>query len=306
MSRIGSSFFMSTSQLLNGLYYALWLGQPALQLSVAAVLRRRKLDKEFRFFFWYLIFQGTTNLLMFALMSHYREYFYAYWFVQAPVSTLLELAIIYEIFGQLFRPYPHLRDFAGVLFRWAGSVLVLVAVLLALNASGSEAPVVVGVLWAGRSARLVQCGLVFFLLWFCSYLGITRRHYLFGVALGFGTIASTELAALAARTMTGYIGDRGFNVAVLAAADFAAVIWLIYLRARAPAAKQPAQIAVSGQSWDQGVAALLYPEAEPGLLASIDKMVEKAMVHAKDARTTSSPDAPAVTPPPVPPPRTSH
>ncbi len=296
---------MTASQLVNGLYYALWIGQPALQLGVAAVLRRRKLHKEFPFFFWYLLFQGATNLLMLALMSHYRAYFYVYWFVQAPVSTLLEFAIIYEVFGKLFRSYPHLQGFARVLFRWAGSVLLLVAVLLAMNAPGNEGPIVVATLWAERSARLVQCGLVFFLLWFCSYLGITRRHYLFGVALGFGTIASTELAAVAARMMTGYIGDRGFNLALLAATDFAAIVWLIYLLSPAPAARAIPQLGASGQSLDQGVAALLYPQAEPGLLGRIDKMVEDAFAHSREAKTPP-PEVPAARPAPIHPPRTSH
>ena len=95
--------FMPSSQLLNGGYYALWLGQPSLQFGVAVLLRRRKLDGEFRFFFGYLIFQGTANVLLFALLAHYRAYFYTYWTLTV-FSTMLEFGIIYEIFGQLFRP----------------------------------------------------------------------------------------------------------------------------------------------------------------------------------------------------------
>ena len=296
---------MSSSQFLRGFYYALWVGQPVLQFSVAALLRRRKLEREFPFFFKYLIFQGVANVLLFAFLNHYRAYFYTYWTLTA-ISTVLEFGIIYEIFGQLFRPYPHLGDFARVLFRWAGSLLLLVAVLLALTASATEDPIVVGALWAERSVRLVQCGLVFFLLWFCSYLGITRRHYLFGVALGFGTIASTELAAVATRMVTGYIDDRGFNIALLAAADFAAIVWSIYLVSPAPAVKPAPVLAPPGQKWEAGVAELLYPHPEPGLLTRIDKMVEDAFAHSRPGTEVRPPEAPAAPQAPIPPPRPSH
>ncbi len=294
---------MDTSHLFTGLYYTLWVGQPIFQIGVAVVLLQRRLHKEFPFFFKYLILQGATNLLLFAFafLTHYRAYFYTYWTLSA-VSTVLEFGIIYEIFGQLFRPYPYLRDFARVVIRWAGSLLLLIAILLALTASAREEPILVAVLWAERSIRLVQCGLVFFLLWFCSYLGITRRHYLFGIALGFGTIASTELGGIAARMMTGYIGDRGLNVVLLAAADFAAIVWLIYLLSRAPVPKDAEAPVLSGQKWDQGVAELLYPQAEPGLLARIDRMVEDAFAHSREAKTIAAEaaaQAPATIPPPT-------
>jgi hypothetical protein len=285
---------MSSSQFLNGVYYALWLGQPALQFAVAVLLRRRKLDGEFRFFFRYLIFQGFANLLLFALLAHYRAYFFTYWTLTV-FSTVLEFGIIYEIFGQLFRPYPYLRDFARVLLRWIGSLLVLVAVLFALSASPQEEAVVVAVLWAERSVRLVQCGLLFFLLWFCSYLGITRRHYLFGVALGFGTLAAVDLVTVATRMVTGYIGDKTFNVILMGTADWAVVIWLAYFLSRVPVIKHEAA-AISGQKWDQGVAELLYPQAEASLLTRIDKMVEDAFVQSR-RKELSSPDTPALQPP---------
>jgi len=287
---------MPSSRVLTGLYYVLWLAAPLLQLGVAVVLRRRKLDKEFPFFFKYLIFQTATNLLLFVLSFNYRAYFYAYWSFQT-VTTALEFAIIYEIFGQLFRPYPYLRDFARVLLRWIGSLLLLVAVLFAVSASPQETPVVVAVLWAERSIRLVQCGLLFFLLWFCSYLGITRRHYLFGVALGFGTLASADLVTIATRMVTGYIGDTAFNLILMSAADWAVAIWLFYFLSRAPASLLRQATVVSGQKWDYGVAELLYPQTEPGLLSRIDKMVENAF--AQSQHKVKSPESPPALQPPT-------
>jgi hypothetical protein len=289
---------MVSSPYLTVLFYALWAATPALLICVAVVLRRRRLDKEFPFFFKYLIFQVVTNVVLFALRNHYRPYFYSYYLFQA-IGTVLEFGIIYEIFGQLFRPYPYLRDFARVLLKWAGSLLLLIAVLFALTASPNEAPILVATLWAVRTVRLVQCGLVFFLLWFCPYLGITRRHYLFGVALGFGTLAASDLVGVATRMWTGYIAAKVLSLVVMAGSDWAATIWLIYFLARAPIKKAASEAVASGQLWEHGVADLLYPQAEPGLLARIDRLVEDAFAHQRDAKVASS-DAPRPLQPPTP------
>ena len=49
------------------------------------------------------------------------------------------------------------------------------------------------ILLADRSVRLMQCGLVFFLLLFSEYLGISRRSLLFGISLGFGFFAAVNM-----------------------------------------------------------------------------------------------------------------
>ena len=39
----------------------------------------------------------------------------------------------------------------------------------------------------------MQCGLVFFMLLFSEYLGISRRSFLFGTSLGFGLFAAINM-----------------------------------------------------------------------------------------------------------------
>ena len=289
-----------SSHLFTGLSYALWVAAPALQIWVAVVLRRRRLDKEFPFFFKYLIFQVATNLALLALHSHYKPYFYAYWSFQA-LNTILEFAIIYEIFGHLFRPYPYLRDFARVLLRWAGSLLLVIAMLFALTSAAHEAPVIMAVMKVQQSVNLVQCGLLFFLLWFCPYLGITRRHYLFGVALGFGVIASAELASFATRMFTGAVANEVFNLLLMSASNWAVAIWLVYFVSRAPVSQPQVEAAPTGNIWEHGVADLLYPhpDPEPGLLARIDRLVEDAFAQQRAGKLAAQ-EAPRPLQPPTP------
>ena len=290
---------MPASRLFTALSYVLWIAAPVLQVCVAVVLRRRKLDKEFPFFFKYLIFQVATNIVLLALIHHYRLYFYVYWPLRA-ISTILEFAIIYEIFGQLFRPYPYLRDFARVLLRWAGSLLVVIALLFALTSSANEVPVITAVMKAQESVNLVQCGLLFFLLWFCPYLAITRRHYLFGVALGFGVIASAELASFATRMFTGAVANQMFNLLLMSASDWAVAIWLVYFVSRAPASRPQTEMAAAAPVWEQGVSDLLYPhpDPEPSLLTRIDRLVEDAFAQQRAAKIAKEAQGPLHPPTP--------
>ena len=93
-----------------------------------------------------------------------------YWSTTA-VSVGLGFKIIHEIFLDIFRPYHTLKDLGSVLFKWAGLVMVLVAGVAAASSPASESgPLVQAVLTLQRSVRVVQCGLVFFLLVFSRYL----------------------------------------------------------------------------------------------------------------------------------------
>jgi hypothetical protein len=99
------------------------------------------------------------------------------------------------MFKHAFRPSEVLRDFSAILFRWSLVVLVLAGGMWAINTSHSDQQDFINslILLADRSVCLMQCGLVFFLLLSIEYLGISRRHLLFGIALGFGLFTSVNI-----------------------------------------------------------------------------------------------------------------
>ena len=103
--------------------------------------------------------------------------------------------MLQEIFKDAFRPYEALRDLSVILFRWSALVVLLVGVMWAINGNhkSDNGAIVDAILLAERSVRLMQCGLVFFLLLFSEYLGISRRSPLFGISLGFGLFAAVNM-----------------------------------------------------------------------------------------------------------------
>ena len=178
---------------------ALWMTHPVLELSLAGVLFWRRLHRTFPVFFAYVVFQFVNFALLFPIYRYHngRPYFYAYW-ISAAISLAIGFKVIHEIFLDVLRPYPNLNDLGTLLFKWAGLVMLLVAIVVtAASQPGSDTVLGQAVIIGQRCMRFIQCGLILFLLFFSRHLGVSRRQYSFGIALGFGSFAAVELVVFA-------------------------------------------------------------------------------------------------------------
>src|SRR6201987_963829 len=180
----------------NFAYNALWFAHPTLQAFLVGIMLWRRVHRTFPIFFGYIVFQILVFAITFPLHSprFYAIFFYLYWATTA-VSVVLGFRVIHEIFLDVFRPYHTLRDLGSVLFKWAGLVMLMVAGVVAASTRADAGDLMVNaILTAQRSVRVVQCGLVLFLIVFARYLGVNRQQKSFGVALGFGGFAIVELS----------------------------------------------------------------------------------------------------------------
>ncbi len=276
---------MSASQIVG---LSLWCAQPVVQSAVAITLWRRKLHEHFPYFFAYLITQIVIFAIEFPLQSHYNWYFYVFW-CSAAVNAALGFKIIHEIFVDVFRQYHTLRDLGTVVFRWAGAVMLLVAIVVALSTSFDLDPLAQAVTSLQRSVRLVQFGLVLFLLLFSRFLGMSRRQLSFGIALGFGLFAGIELLLLALHS--GHLlHDNGFNVANMAAYNFAICTWFSYSLSR-DAIRRPVTNSLQTQRWEQGLSDRQHPllSDSPGsLIPMFESMVERAITRSSNVNDLSA------------------
>src|SRR5579864_7066124 len=187
------------SPIANFAYNALWFAHPTLQASLVGIMLWRKLHRTFPIFFVYVVFQIVVFAITFPLQSprFYAIFFYLYWATTA-VSVVLGFRVIHEIFLDVFRPFHTLRDLGTVLFKWAGLVMLLVAGVVSVSSSSSQMlPWMQAIVTTQRCVRIIQVGMVLFLLFFSRYLGVSRRQHSFGLALGFGAFAMIELALIA-------------------------------------------------------------------------------------------------------------
>jgi len=274
----------------------LWCAHPILQSVVGVVLWRRGLHKRLPVFFAYILSQIGIFAVTFPVRQagNYAWFFWVFWLGEA-ASAILGFKVIHEIFLDVFRPYQQLKDLGTVIFKWAFVVMLLVSVVLAFSISSESDPFVHAVLTLQRSVRLVQVGLVLFLLLFSRYLGVSRRQLSFGIALGFGFFAGMELLLLAF-LLGGYLKTKEvFNLANMVAYNLSIVIWIGYSLARSEA-RQGAANPLQTQRWERGLADVQHPLPADSLIPMFESMVERAISRSSSLDEGPGDERPAEAP----------
>ena len=268
--------------------YVLWVAGPLMQLGVLVAMYRRGLHRDFPYFFNYTVLQVLSEPILFTIQRHsYTVYYWSYW-VSVALSALVSFAVLQEIFKDAFRPYEALRDMSVILFRWSALVVVLVAGMWAVTSAHSIQPdAVTSFVLLGQSGiRLMQCGLVFFLILFSEYLGISRRHVLFGIALGFGLFASISMLVAVAMAHGTFVHATLMREINNAAYDLAALIWLAYT-ALAPA-RSTALAAIRSPEWNSALEDARVPAGADSLLDSMDRTVERLLYPREEVKASLS------------------
>jgi len=264
---------------------ALWTAHPVLELGLAGLMFWRKLHRAFPIFFGYVVFQVVNFAIVFPVYRYgsTQAYFYIYW-ISAAISLALGFKVIHEIFLDVFRPYHTLKDLGTVLFKWAALVMLMVAlVVTAASQGGSESPFTQAVIIGQRCVRVIQCGLILFLLVFSKYLGVSWRQHSFGIALGFGSFASVELIVLAMFS-GGLIQPPTLNLINTAAYGLTILTWIAYTAAKGTA-REAASIQFTSQRWDQSLGDLRRPTGEDSLIPMFEGMVDRAFSRSPQGST---------------------
>jgi hypothetical protein len=273
------------SEKIKILYYALWFAQPVFQTAIGIAMFRRGQHRAFKFFFAYIVTQIMSFAVVFSTFKYYfPATFYVSW-ISTAVSVALGFLVIHEAFLDVFRPFHTLRDLGTVLFKWAGLVMLLVAGVVSVSTSSSEtAAWVQAIITAQRCLRIIQVGMVLFLLFFARYLGVSRRQHSFGIALGFGTFAIVELGLIASWAGD-HMGTMAVNLINMSAYDATLAIWIVYTLAKSPA-RDAASTLLRPQRWEQSLSDIHHPSAGDSLIPMFEGMVDRAL-----SRTQGSPAA---------------
>lgn len=266
----------------QSVYTMLWIAHPILQLAVGGVMFWRKLYKTFPVFLIYLLSQVVTFMIVFPAYTwgSYGEFFYSYW-ICSSISLGIGFKIIHEIFLDVFRPYHTLKDLGSVLFRWGALVMLLVAIVVAASTPASDqGPMVQSVLTVQRCVRVIQVGLVMFLLVFSRYLGVSWKQHSFGIALGFGTFACVEMMVVALHTAD-YVGLMAAGLANTAGYDFCILIWLSYVLLK-KTARVPTSNLLTTQRWEQSLTEIHSTASPDSLIPMFEGMVDRALSRSRE------------------------
>ena len=259
--------------------YVLWCLTPIFMSVTAAFLCRRRLQKQFPYFFNYVIFQILSFLVEFPLRN-WPNYYYVYWPLQA-LSLVVSFAVLLEIFRDAFRPYEALRDLSVILFRWCALVVLLLGGMWAITSwrQNQIDNITNAIYLIDRSVRLMQCGLVLFMLLFNEYLGIRRRNLLFGIAVGFGFFAAVNMLVMTALSHHSYFSKSTLSRINGIAYVISTLIWLAYAALPSTVRSGAKQVAEATQKWDQALDDARNAAPVTSLLDSMDQTVERLLYH---------------------------
>ncbi len=260
-----------------------WFSQGLGLLFLSVLMLRKKLHREFPVFFAFVAAETVDCWAAMLLKSlSYKAYFVEYWLVTA-ATTIIGFAVLREVFLHIFRPYDALRNFGQMLFGWSAGVLVLIAIVITFtSAPQMSSPVLNFVLTLDRSVRLMQCGLVIFLYLFSRQLGLTERHRVFGIAVGFGIFASVHLMTVtlsalvpvASRPNMMYLLNVPYQLAWLVTV----MIWIVYMYRPEPERRR-ATVLELPESWNYTLAGIKNDHSDSAFLPSVVDTVERVLTR---------------------------
>jgi hypothetical protein len=170
-----------------------------------------------------------------------------------------------------------LRDLGTVLFKWAGLVMLLVAGVVSVSTNSSEmAPWMQAIITSQRCVRMIQVGMVLFLLFFAHYVGVSRRQHSFGIALGFGSYAVIELILICSWVGNHIGGSAWASILNMAAFNGTLLVWFGYVALKSPARDLSTSL-LRPQRWEQGLSDIQHPLPADSLIPMFEGMVDRAL-----------------------------
>jgi hypothetical protein len=207
----------------------------ALQAAMLGTLTWRKQYREFRAFYVYTGFQVAQAVAFYWILYlysvhrvSYMAYFYPYW-TGAVVDALLCFWIVYSIFRDAFSGHPAVRRLGQLIFSVTLVVLLAASVITAAVSPGNErVRIMAAILLLARSVAIIRCGLLLLLFAASSYLGLSWRSPVLGIALGLGIWSASDLMTQAVRLYIGIAAEPIILWSVAVGYSVAVVMWSAY------------------------------------------------------------------------------
>jgi hypothetical protein len=212
-------------------------------------------------------------------------YFYSYWAVYIASAVTL-FFVCTEIFRAALSPFVGLMRLGTVVFRWT-TLASLIVGMSSISFSHQGVMLIPDVAYAlMRSVSLLELCLLAFLCLSMNALGLTVRDLSFGIALGFGVMASDDfiLATFWSRTTSLTAPVQFFYEGMILGAIS---VWVTYC-ALPEKARKPVVLAPSSAiyRWNEIAAALghgtkvaVQQPANSFFLSDVEKVVDKVLTR---------------------------
>jgi hypothetical protein len=123
----------------------------------------------------------------------YHLYFYTYW-ISFAVESILALIVVYSIFRLAMAPLKGLQQLGMLVFRWAASISVVVALGSAFAPEMTSTKYLIAAIsQLQRTQSILTLCLLVFVCFAILPMGLNYGSRIFGVSLGLGVLATTDL-----------------------------------------------------------------------------------------------------------------
>ncbi len=151
----------------------------------------------------FLAVRASSNSILLGLIYYndhtlnkhhaYVLYFYVYW-ISFAVESVLALLIVYSVFRLAMAPHKGLQQLGMLVFRWAASISVVVALGSAYAPNMKSIDYfVAAVLQLQRTQSILTLCLLVFVCFAIRPMGLNYGSRVFGVSLGLGVMATNDL-----------------------------------------------------------------------------------------------------------------
>jgi hypothetical protein len=141
-----------------------------------------------------------------------------------------------------------------------------------------------------RCVRMIQVGMILFLLFFAHYVGVSRRQYSFGIALGFGSFAVIELILICS-WVGNHLTGPWMSIANMAAYDCSLGLWLAYVAVKRPARDGSISL-IHTHRWEQSLSDIHHPLPADSLIPMFEGMVDRALSRTHQESSMHHMDSP--------------
>jgi len=201
---------------------------PAILVVIAIIFVRRKLHREFVFFFVYVLYSVTFGLLPEAVVGRPFLFFWLYWITDA-VYGILGLLVLREVFHRVFAlPYAMYRWFHFLLPITVSTILSISMCEMAYHPLGRGAVGrgVSAVYWFDLGVHALEGTILVLVVGLTLVFPVAWRQHEFGILTGFGISACVTMLADLLRFVDGSTYETFFRYGPPIAYVLASLIWL--------------------------------------------------------------------------------
>jgi hypothetical protein len=123
----------------------------------------------------------------------YQLYFYVYW-ISFAVESILALIVVYSVYRLAMAPLKGLQQLGMMVFRWAASISVVVALGSAFAPEMTRTKYLIAAIsQLQRTQSILTLCLLVFVCFAILPMGLNYGSRIFGVSLGLGVLATNDL-----------------------------------------------------------------------------------------------------------------